>query len=158
MRQQEGMAPYVERLLQKLATILFNDKVPESLNENAAIALGRLGIGSSEALAPHLATFAPFFIQAIRKVQWTDEKGHALKGFNKMILCNPQAMERCLLDFFLEMGSADRQFVMAPSEEGLLEIFRQVLLRYKEMIPEFDSFLHQLPPDKEQSLRQLYNL
>jgi hypothetical protein len=127
MRQREGMAPYVDRLLQKLATILFNDKVPESLNENAAIALGRLGIGSSETLAPHLATFAPYFIQAIRKVLWTDEKGHALKGFNKIILCNPQSMERCLLDFFLEMASAEPHFLQSPSaENGLLDIFRQV--------------------------------
>lgn len=158
MRQREGMAPYVEKLLEKLAIILFNDKVPESLNENAAIALGRLGIGSSAALAPHLATFAPPFIRAIRNVMWTDEKGHALKGFMKIILANPPAMEQCLLDFFLEMASADQTFIQGPAEEELLTTFRQVLLRYKEMIPDLDGFLHHLPPDKERNLRQVYNL
>jgi len=126
MRQREGMAPCVERLLQKLATILFNDKVPESLNENAAIALGRLGIGCSQALAPHLATFAPPFIRAIRNVSWTDEKGHALKGFMKIILDNPESMEQCLLDFFMEMASADRNFIQGPAEDELLETFQQV--------------------------------
>ncbi|KAF2816007.1 transportin-2 [Mytilinidion resinicola] len=159
MRQREGMAPYVDRLLQKLATILFNDKVPESLNENAAIALGRLGIGSSEALAPHLGTFAPPFIQAIRKVLWTDEKGHALEGFNKMILCNPAAMEQCLLDFFLEMASATPSFIAGPSAgQGLREVFKEVLVRYKAMIPAFDEFLHNLPADKEHNLRSWSNL
>ncbi|KAF2138133.1 uncharacterized protein K452DRAFT_329026 [Aplosporella prunicola CBS 121167] len=159
MRQREGMAPYVERLLQKLATILFNAKVPMSLNENAAIALGRLGIGSAQALAPHLATFAPYFLQAIKNVDWTDEKGHALNGFIKIVLCNPQAMEQCLLDFFAEMASAPNAFVQGPGiVDGPMEPFQQALVQYKNMIPDFDSFLHHLPPVKEQALRSTYHL
>ncbi|KAK7538940.1 armadillo-type protein [Phyllosticta citricarpa] len=158
MRQKEGMAPYVEQLLQRLATILFNGKMPMSLNENAAIALGRLGIGNAQALAPHLATFAPYFINAIKHVDWTDEKGHALKGFIYIVLCNPQAMEQCLLDFFAEMASAPRVFLSSPEVDGPAEPFSRALSQYKNMIPDFDSFLHHLPPEKEQALRQAYSL
>ncbi|OJD34564.1 arm repeat-containing protein [Diplodia corticola] len=158
MRQREGMAPYVERLLQKLATILFNGKVPMSLNENAAIALGRLGIGNAQALAPHLGTFAPYFINAIKHVDWTDEKGHALNGFINIVLQNPQAMEQCLLDFFAEMASAPSEFLCTPNPDGPAEPFSRALMQYKNMIPDFDAFLHHLPPDKEQALRQTYHL
>ncbi|KAK8190315.1 armadillo-type protein [Phyllosticta capitalensis] len=158
MRQKEGMAPYVEQLLQKLATILFGGKIPMSLTENAAIALGRLGIGNAQALAPHLATFAPVFINAIKHVDWTDEKGHALKGFIYVVLCNPQAMEQCLLDFFAEMASAPQIFLSSPENNGPAEAFSKALLQYKNMIPDFDSFLHHLPPAKEQALRQAYHL
>ncbi|KAF2266447.1 ARM repeat-containing protein [Lojkania enalia] len=159
MRQREGMQPYVERLLQKLATILFDEKVPESLNENAAIALGRLGIGCSQYLAVHLAQIAPPFLRAIRQVMWTDEKGHALTGFMQIILANPQAMEQCLLDFFLEMAEANQNLVKGPGEQKVFrETFQQVIQQYKRMIPDFDGFLNNLPRDKLSSFRDLYGV
>lgn len=132
MRQKEGMQPYVERLLQKIATILFDSKVPESLNENAAIALGRLGIGCSHQLAPHLAQIAPRFLRAIKNVMWTDEKGHALTGFMQIILANPSAMEQCLLEFFGEMSEANMNLVTgpAPNSKALRETFQQVRTRH----------------------------
>lgn len=135
MREREGMQPYVERLLQKIATILFDQKVPESLNENAAIALGRLGVGCAQHLSVHLAQFAPPFLRAIKKVMWTDEKGHALTGFMQIILANPQAMEQCLLDFFSEMAKADRNLVTGPDNEHRVfrETFQQVSAR--PMVP-----------------------
>jgi hypothetical protein len=131
MRQREGMQPYVERLLQKIATILFDQKVPESLNENAAIALGRLGIGSAQFLAPHLAQIAPPFLRAIKNVMWTDEKGHALTGFMQIILANPPAMEQSLLEFFNEMAKADRNLVTGhDSQKAFRETFQQVSTIY----------------------------
>lgn len=108
MRQRDGMAPYVDRLLQHLAAILFNPKVPESLSENAAIALGRLGIGNASLLAPHLASFAPPFLAAMRLIDSTDEKGHALTGFSLIVLCNPQAMEQGLLDYMVQIADYPR--------------------------------------------------
>ncbi|KAF2197588.1 transportin-2 [Delitschia confertaspora ATCC 74209] len=159
MRQGRGMEPYVEKLLEKLGLILFNDQVPESLNENAAIALGRLGIGCPQYLAVHLAQLAQPFLQAIKKVVWTDEKSHALIGFMGIILANPPAMEQCLLEFFAEMASANKEIVTGgPGDEEQLfrKTFLQVLKQYQTMIPDFDGFLHNLPPQKEQILRQLY--
>ncbi|KAK4990968.1 hypothetical protein LTR50_002182 [Elasticomyces elasticus] len=158
MRQGAGMGPFVDKLLQKLATILFSDKVPESLNENAAIALGRLGLGSSDQLAPHLATFAPPFLQSLRKVDWTDEKGHALKGFVKIVLDNPEAMEQCLHEFFGDIASAPTTFLTSLQNDGPYEEFQKVLMLYKGIIPDFNGFLHRLSPAQEQALRQIYSL
>lgn len=159
MRQKEGMEPYVDRLLGKLAVIMFSADVPDSLNENAAIALGRLGIGCHQQLAPHLANFAPPFLHSMQKVSWTDEKGHAYKGFVNVVLDNPQALEKCLLDFFMEMANAPGVFLTGMQDDGPLAGFERVLVQYKQMIggEGFDNFLHNLPPVKEQALRQLYS-
>ncbi|KXT13740.1 hypothetical protein AC579_10066 [Pseudocercospora musae] len=159
MRQKEGMEPYVDHLLAKLAVIMFSAEVPDSLNENAAIALGRLGIGCHQQLAPHLANFAPPFLHSMQKVSWTDEKGHAYKGFVNVVLDNPQALEKCLLDFFMEMANAPGVFLTGMQDDGPLAGFERVLVQYKQMIggEGFDNFLHNLPPPKEQALRQLYS-
>lgn len=128
MRQQSGMSPYVERLLEKLANILLSNEVPESLNENSAIALGRLGLGNSKQISQHLSDFAPPFLAVIRKVGWTDEKCHAMKGFAHVVLDNPQALEQCLLPFFSEIASAPTGMLHAPSlqTDGPYEDFQKV--------------------------------
>jgi hypothetical protein len=129
MCEGEGMQPYVGELLQKLGSILFDERVPESLNENAAIALGRLGLGCAPLLAPHLAQIAPPFLRAIRKVQWTDEKCHALTGFMLIVLANPGAMEQSLLEFFNDMSMADRNVVRGPTAGvQVYETFQKVRL------------------------------
>lgn len=157
MRHRDAMAPYVDRLLPKLATIMYEASVPESLNENAAIALGRLGIGCHQQLAPHLANFAVPFLQSMQKVAWTDEKGHAYKGFASVVLDNPKAMEQCLLNFFAEMANAPDVFLTGMQADGPLQNFERVLKEYKGLIGAgFDDFLHHLPPPQEQALRQLY--
>ncbi|WPG97425.1 ARM repeat-containing protein [Acrodontium crateriforme] len=158
MRQKEGMGPYVDRLLTKLAVIMFSRDVPESLNENAAIALGRLGIGCHQQLAPHLANFAPVFLQTMQKVAWTDEKGHAYKGFAFVVLDNPAALEQCLLPFFGEMANAPGVFLTGMQAEGPLQVFEQVLAGYKKMIGAgWDAYLQNLPQPQEQALRMLYS-
>jgi transportin-1 len=126
MRQKQGMQPYAERLLQQMGTILFDEKVPDSLNENAAIALGRLGQGCSQYLAVHLAQIAPPFLRAIKNVMWTDEKAHALIGFMRIILANPPAMEQSLLQFFSEMSLANPNLLYQQPE--MRETFKEVSL------------------------------
>ena len=151
------MEPFVDKLLEKLAFIIFSSEVPESLNENAAIALGRLGIGCHEQLAPHLQSFAPPFLKYMQKVEWTDEKGHAYKGFTNVVLDNPAALEQCLLDFLGEMATAPTVWLESMQGDGPRAGFEQVLAKYKQMIGTgFDDYLHNLPPPQEQSLRQLY--
>jgi len=157
MREKGGLEPYVDRLLSQLAIIMFNSNVPESLNENAAIALGRLGIACHQQLAPHLANFAVPFLHAIKRVGWTDEKGHAYKGFANVVLANPQAMEQCLLDFFVEMANAPGLMLTSMQADGPLQSFELVLSEYKRLIGAgWDDYLHNLPPPQERNLRQLY--
>jgi hypothetical protein len=158
MFHKEAMQPYVESLLQKLGTILFDERVPESLNENAAIALGRLGMGCAQSLSMHLAQIAPAFLRAIKKVGWTDEKCHALTGFMLIVLANPGAMEQSLLEFFSDMAMADRNAVQGPSGDHLREAFQRVLQQYKGMIADFDAFLGALPADQRARFRELYNV
>lgn len=100
MNEKQGMAPYVEKLYHRLMSIISNPEIPISVNENAAIALGRFGVDCSDALAPHLGEFAKSFLQIIEPVDNTDEKGHAFLGFNRTVEKNPQAMEDCLLEYF----------------------------------------------------------
>lgn len=157
MRHGEGMEKYIASLLQRLAVIMFSDQVPESLNENAAIAVGRLGIGCHQQLAPHLKEFAQPFLRAMMKVGWTDEKGHAYKGFSRVVLDNPQALESVLLDFFSEMANAPGVFLTGMQDDGPLHGFESVLQQYKRLIGDnWEQFLHHLPPTQEQALRQLY--
>lgn len=156
MRQKQGMQPYAERLLQRLGTILFDERVPDSLNENAAIALGRLGLGCAQQLAVHLAQIAPAFLRAIKNVAWTYEKGDALVGFMAIIQANPPAMEQSLLQFFSEMS----QTVLDPGSQhkDTHEAFLNVIETYKPMIPDFNGFLGALPPDQRAKFRELYSV
>lgn len=100
MKDKQGMAPYCETLYQRLLSIINNPRIPPAVSENAAIALGRLGVANSDILAPHLAEFAKLFLQIIEPVDNTHEKSHAFLGFNRTVEKNPQAMEECLVDYF----------------------------------------------------------
>lgn len=94
------MVPYIDRLFHRLVAIIQAPNIPPSLTENAAITVGRLGLGCCEELAPHLATFAELFLHTLAKVQETDEKDTAFRGFVLTAGRNPQALEDCLKPFF----------------------------------------------------------
>lgn len=96
----EAMEPYVEDLYQRLTSIILSPEVPESVHENAAIALGRLGMGAPQKLAPYLRDFAEAFLDTIEKVDWTEEKDSAFEGFARVVAYNPRAMESCLPKYF----------------------------------------------------------
>ncbi|KAI9831013.1 MAG: hypothetical protein M1819_005251 [Sarea resinae] len=155
MRHGEGMAPYADDLYQRLIAIMSNPEVPDSLNENAAIALGRLGWGASPQLAPHLGQFAGHFLEHMEKVEYTDEKGHAFQGFTKTVSQNPQAMEKYLAEFFKAIA---RYPAVSPEERKLYDYFQAILNVYKDMIPDFDAFLNRLPPSDQQSLRSTFKV
>ncbi|KAI4135898.1 MAG: hypothetical protein LQ347_000282 [Umbilicaria vellea] len=155
INQLQGMAPYVEELYQRLLIILCNAESPPSVNENAAIALGRLGVGCSQELATHLAEFAKPFLQIMEPIDNTDEKGQAFLGFNCTVERNPQAMGDCLLDYFKAIAAYDKR---AIREESVYTSFQRVLAGYKALIPDFDAFVSQLPAKDQQTLRANYIL
>jgi hypothetical protein len=94
------MAPYVAQLMHRYLEILGNPEVPRSVLENAAIALGRLGLENGDLMSPHLATFSEPFLKSISSVDPTLEKATAFKGFCLIVLGNPQAMEKDLVQLF----------------------------------------------------------
>ena len=100
MQQDKSLTPYAEQLYNRLVSIMEDPNILESVNENAAIALGRLGLDCSDVLAKHLSEFAKSFLSKMEPLDQTDEKNHALLGLNRAILKNPQGMEDCLLEYF----------------------------------------------------------
>lgn len=99
-----SMSPFSEPLYQGLVTIINTEDVPDSVNENASMALGRLGISCSKELAPHLSNYAEPFLRSMTKIEHTLEKASAFIGFNMVIEKNPQAMEKALGDYFTAMA------------------------------------------------------
>jgi len=118
------MAPYVESLYTRLLAIVQTPDIPSSVTENAAIAIGRLGLGSCDDLAPHLKDFARPFLDSIKNVAETDEKDTALRGFAMIVGRNPEAMEDCLVPLFKCIAK-----YREPSPE-LHSLFQQVRLSF----------------------------
>lgn len=127
MRTKADMEIYVEQIYQRLLGIISNPEVPTSVNENAVIALGRLGVDCSSSLAPHLGEFAKPFLRIIGPVDYTDEKAHALVGLNRTVERNPQAMEDCLIDYFRASAAYARHSnSLGPPNADLARSFQQV--------------------------------
>ncbi|KAF3933555.1 Transportin-2 [Dactylella cylindrospora] len=152
LQQGPGMAPYIERLFSRLLAIVQTPDIPASLTENAAIALGRLGLGSCDDLAPHLATFAEPFLHTLNRVQETDEKDTAFRGFVLITGRNPQAMEGCL-DLLFKSIAKYRH----PSK-NLEELFKNLVGGYQTVITDWPGFLATLPPKDQESLRSKYGI
>jgi transportin-1 len=131
-RQTEGMSDYLEKFLQKLGVILFDQQVPQSMNENAAIAIGRLSLHNSDKIALHLADLAPHWVRSMSHVMMTEEKSDAMWGFNLAILKNPAAMETALLDYLnvIAMTGSSEDGQSAPPQylenKAATQSFQQV--------------------------------
>lgn len=121
----KGMAPYVNDLMERFVQIMTNPQVPVSVNENAAIALGRLGLQNAELLAPRLSTFADEFLGAMGELDSTDEKASALKGFTMIVGQNPQAMEKSMLAYFQCIAQYNTRLPSDINRE-LHDLFQQV--------------------------------
>ncbi|PFH55432.1 hypothetical protein XA68_18337 [Ophiocordyceps unilateralis] len=135
----KSMAPWVPELLQRLVEIMCNPRVPKGLSENAAIALGRLGLHSADLLAPALSTFSEEFLNAMQEVDPSEEKATAFKGFSVVVGLNPQAMEKVLMDYFVSIAQYQDLNLRNPIKQELHEVFQNVLNVYKQMIPQFNE-------------------
>lgn len=102
--EQEGMAPHLNELYHRLEAIIMNPSVWPNVQENACIALGRLGIWNAATLAPRLKEFGQSFVMIMKLVEDTDEKRQAFLGLNRMILLNPQDFEPALVEYFIAAG------------------------------------------------------
>ena len=118
-----GLAPYVERLYQRLHEIVTNPEIPQSVCENAAIALGRIGIWCNEQLAPYLKAFAEPFLTTVECVEDTDEKNQALLGFNRTVPRNPEALSDCLVEYLKAASFAAQS---SYPDETLMMSFKEV--------------------------------
>lgn len=152
MRAGDMISSHVDQLLAKLGVIMFHQKIPRSLNENAAVAIGRLGFGNEQRLAPHLSELAPTFLTVVQKVAWTDEKQQALQGFTNVVALNPQGLEQCLPLYLAEVGTGLLQHL--PPPQG----FKELLGKYQAMIGDFPAFLKHLPEAQFHALQHAFNI
>ncbi|KAF3913203.1 Transportin-1 [Arthrobotrys entomopaga] len=150
--QEAGMSSYVERLFTRLLAVVQTPAIPASLTENAAIALGRLGLACCEDLAPHLQDFAEPFLHTLNRVQETDEKDTAFCGLALITLSNPQAMESCLKTFFDAIAKYNN-----PSKQ-LHTLFQQVIDGYRGAITDWPGFIGGLSAQHQEKLRAKYSI
>jgi hypothetical protein len=158
LEEKADLGPWLEKVYPALLSIISNEMVIDSVNENAAVALGRLGISKSELLAPHLQQFAQEFIKSMAKVDFSREKATAFLGFNRVVMHNPQAMESCLAEYFSSISSFPQKSLVQEEYRDLHQSFQQVLKGYRDLIPGFDSFLAQLSPQVTQRLKSTYQI
>ncbi|KAF4982046.1 hypothetical protein FZEAL_2296 [Fusarium zealandicum] len=158
MQHKSNMGPWVQELLQRFVEIITNPRVPKALNENAAMALGRLGLDNSEQLAPALGTFAEEWISTMNEVEATEEKATAFKGFSMIVGRNPQAMESVLVDYFTAISRYRDMSLKSPIRQELQDVFQNVINVYKQIIPGFGDFLSQMQPRDRQALETHYSL
>ncbi|KAJ9142708.1 Importin subunit beta-2 [Pleurostoma richardsiae] len=151
----KGMAPWVPELLQRCVDIIDNPRVPRGVAENAAIALGRLGLDNHDILAPHLHTFASEFLGLMDDVDASDEKATAFKGFTMIVGHNPQAMEKCLLHFFTAIARYNVR-LRSDVKVELHAVFQNAITLFKQMIPQFEQFINQMTPDDQAALKASY--
>ncbi|KAL7658849.1 hypothetical protein ACMYSQ_001791 [Aspergillus niger] len=158
VNEKAALAPYMEKLYQGLFIIINNEEIIDSVNENAAMALGRLGICCSDQLAARLNEYAGVFLKSMNKIEFTREKASAFLGFNQVVMKNPAAMESCLVDYFQAIAAFPTKSMNQEDYRDIQTSFQQVLQGYKNMIPNFDSFLSQLPAHVAQKLRSVYQI
>ncbi|KAK3325391.1 armadillo-type protein [Apodospora peruviana] len=126
VQYRKEMAPYVPELLQRCVEIITNPRVPKGVNENAAIALGRLGLDNYELLAPHLPSFAEDFLNSMDEVDPSEEKATAFKGFSMVVSQNPQSIEPVLMHFFVAIARYEDLKLQTPAKAGLHGVFQNV--------------------------------
>ncbi|KAL1900210.1 hypothetical protein Sste5346_002520 [Sporothrix stenoceras] len=156
IRYGKGMAPYTDELLKSCVEIVTNPRVPRGVNENAALALGRLGLANAEALAPHLHTFADEFLVSMDDIDPTEEKATALRGFTLVVAQNPQAMEKVLLHYFKTIATYEDINLRSPIKQELHDAFQNIIQVYRQMIPQLDTFLAQLTAEEQAALKSQY--
>ncbi|KAJ5901675.1 hypothetical protein N7495_002203 [Penicillium taxi] len=158
VNEKAALGPYIDKLYQGLLGIINNGEIIESVNENAAMALGRLGLCCSDQMAPRLGEYAMPFLTSMSQIDFTREKASAFLGFNQVVMKNPQAMESSLAAYFQAIASFPTKSLAQEEYSDIQNSFQQVLQGYQNMIPDFDSFLAQLPSATAHKLRSVYQV
>ncbi|KAF4121818.1 hypothetical protein GMORB2_1658 [Geosmithia morbida] len=158
MQYGEGMSPWVPDLMQRFVEMLSNPSVPKGLQENGAIALGRMGLACPEQMAPQLGVFAEDFLAAMVELEDSDEKATALKGFSMVVAQNPHSMESMLKNYFVTIARYDDGNLEEPLKTELHEVFQNILSAFKQMMPQFGDFINQLPQEEQQRLTQKFTM
>ena len=77
-----------------LIPILLHSKTHQSLRENAAVAIGRIGLMYPSLVAPSLPQFAHKWCLTLYNVQDDEEKDSAFQGFCQLVQANPAGIRK----------------------------------------------------------------
>lgn len=154
------IAPFLEPLYTGLLALIKNEEVPDAAGENAAIALGRLGLSCPIHLAPFLGDFAEPFLSAMSKITASHEKASAFMGFNNVIERNPQAMERSLGLYFAAIAQFPLKGKQGAEYAEVRGSFARVIQGYVGLIGEdgFRGFVNGLSAPVRGKLRDGYGV
>lgn len=137
VNENAPLSPYADKLYQGLLSIITNEEIIDSVNENAAMALGRLGICCPDQLAPQLGEYASPFLKSMSKIDFTREKASAFLGFNQVVMKNPQAMESCLGEFFQSIATFPSKSLGQEDYRDIQTSFQQVRFVHHAHVPKF---------------------
>lgn len=126
VHEKAPLSPYADKLYQGLLVIITNEEIIDSVNENAAMAIGRLGICCSDQLAPRLGEYAGPYLKSMSKIDFTREKASSFLGFNQAVMKNPQAMESCLGDYFQAIATFPSKSLHQEDNRDIQTSFQQV--------------------------------
>ena len=124
LRHQSGMEPFIHQLLLRLVPLLSNKQISRSIPENAAIALGRLGLVCPNTIAQEVGNFIQPWCSNLRSIRDNMEKETAFRGLIRVCTINPGVIIPHLVylcDAILHWNS--------PTS-SLNELFKQVYFYY----------------------------
>ncbi|KAK9448530.1 armadillo-type protein [Limtongia smithiae] len=184
LRAGDAMHPFIDSLLDKLVFLLcssqskrqhltgdpaqqaYTPPIEQTILENAAITLGRLGISSAALIASRLETFAVPWCTCISLVaDNTDEKDTAFRGMCHIIMLHPAGLRDCLPEFVEAVGRYTE-----PSPE-LAQMFANILGGFKNLVMGEtssadgassnswdDKIMNKVPAEPREFLRGRYGL
>lgn len=153
LRSERRLERYIPEVLQRLVSVLQSNS-SSTLLENAAIAIGRIGINLPELISPHVSLFIDRWCESMRDVDETDEKDSAMRGMCHIVASNPAALsnEASLVSFIETLA-----LYLEPSPQlGML--IAKVLEGYKSYVSNWDVVMTKLSPGIADSLRLRYGL
>lgn len=153
---RSALEPYSQQLFQRLITILqANKQTSRMVQENAAIALARLGKNIPDLISPNLTMFIDKWCELMHGVEETDEKDSAFKGMCQIVGANPSGLsnEKSLITLIETMG-----LYRDPSPE-LAVLIQKLLQGYKNFVQDWQGMvMNKLPQPVAQTLIQRYNV
>ena len=154
------LSTYTEPLYRGLLSLLTNEEVPEAASENAATALGRLGLQCSTHLAPFLSEFAEPFLHSMSKISTSHEKASAFIGFNNVLEKNPQAMENSLALYMSAIAQFPLKGKQGQEYSEVKGSFGRVIQGFSGLIGQerFAGFVQGLAQPVKMKLRDGYGV
>lgn len=133
VRQPEHIGRYSESLHQLLLYIMLGKGNLQTAQDNAAIAMGRLGLAIPETLAKYLVNTTPAFLQITVKLLPSDEKDTAYQGYCAALMIKPESIGDQLPSLLNLIGIWSSDLTLLSPQ--LYEIFNQVRLLSHRFAP-----------------------